>query len=187
MKKIITLVFVVMLLLPVFSLSALDFGLLLDQTFGVESVENGDTADGVGYSATLIPWLSTPLGSSHNGTQLYLSAGLTMEYANQNAAFIPELLRTELTFPIGTGMEIQAGRMQYTDPLGFIADGLFDGAKFSYTSANVGTFGIGAWYTGLLYKKRSWTMLIFPTPILRPAALLRLWIGTTRILRSGSG
>jgi hypothetical protein len=152
MKKTILLVFILLLLLPAFSLSAFDFGLLLDQTFGAEGV-GGDTADGFGYSGTLIPWLSMPLDSLHKGTRLYLSAGLTEEYADKNANFIPELLRAELTFPVGAGMEIKAGRMQYADPLGFIAAGLFDGARFSLNAANKGTFGAGAWYTGLLSKK----------------------------------
>jgi len=153
MKKTILIVFILLLLVPVFSLSALDFGLLLDQTFGMENADGDNAADGLGYSITLIPWLSMPLGSSYNGRRLYLSIGLTEEYANENANFIPELLRAELTFPVGADMEIKAGRMQYADPLGFIACGLFDGAKFSLAVANIGTFGVGAWYTGLLYKK----------------------------------
>jgi hypothetical protein len=120
---------------------------LLDQTLGVED------ADGVDYSGTLNPWLSTPLDFSRNGAALYLSAGLTAESAKDNSNFIPELLRSELTFPISEGMEIKAGRMRYADPLGFIAGGLFDGAGFSLDTSDIGTFGVGAWYTGLLYKR----------------------------------
>jgi len=173
MKKIILLVIIVLILLPVVSLSAFDFGLLLDQTFGVEDVGTADSGvtNNADYSATIIPWFSTPLGSEHNGAKLYLSAGFTEEYANQNAVFIPELLRAELTFPIRAGMEIQAGRMRYTDPLGFIADGLFDGAKFSYTGATTGTIGVGAWYTGLLYKKSAQIAMIGNEPALYDTAL----------------
>jgi hypothetical protein len=50
-------------------------------------------------------------------------------------------------------MEISLGRIPYSDPLGFIASGLFDGGRFSYFT-EMGTFSAGAWYTGLIYKKR---------------------------------
>jgi len=153
MKKTILLFFILLLLFPAFPLFAMDFGLLLDQTFGVESADSGSAADGFVYSGTIIPWLSMPLDSLHNGTKLYLSVGFTEEYENKNASFIPELLRAEFTFPINAGLEIKAGRMQYVDPLGFIAAGLFDGARLSLDAATNGTFGAGAWYTGLLCKK----------------------------------
>jgi hypothetical protein len=157
MSKKTLLVFLPLLLLPALSLPALDFGLLMDQTLSMEGAEDGDVASGFGYSGTLIPWLSTPLGASRNGARLYLSIGLTAEAAKESANFIPELLRAELTFPIdanlGVDMEIKAGRMRYADPLGFVASGLFDGARFSLDGAGYGTFGIGAWYTGLLYKR----------------------------------
>ena len=153
MKKIIFLVFILLFLLSVFSLSALDFGLLLDQTIGMESSESGVSEDGVYYSGTLVPWFSMPLDSLNNGAKLYLSAGLTEEYANGVANFIPELLRVELTFPINEDMEIKAGRIQYVDPLNLIAAGLFDGAMFSLAGGDIGTFSLGAFYTGLLYKK----------------------------------
>jgi hypothetical protein len=44
--------------------------------------------------------------------------------------------------------------MPYADPLDFVANGLFDGARFSY-NLPAGTFSAGAWYTGLLYKKKA--------------------------------
>jgi hypothetical protein len=153
MKKIIPLIFILLLMLPAFSLSALDFGLLLDQTIGTGGADNSSAADGVYYSGTFVPWLSMPLDSLRKGTRLFLSAGFTEEYANKNTSFLPEILRVELTFPVGEGMELIAGRMQYADPLGFIAAGLFDGARFSFAAENIGTFGVGAWYTGLLCKK----------------------------------
>jgi hypothetical protein len=153
MKKTIPFIVILLLLLPAFSLSAMDFGLLLDQTIGAGGADNNNAADGIYYSGTFVPWLSMPLDSLHKGTRLFLSAGFTEEYAGKNASFLPELLRVELTFPVGEGMEIKAGRMQYADPLGFIAAGLFDGARFSFAGGNIGTFGVGAWYTGLLSKK----------------------------------
>jgi len=146
------LLFSALMLLPSLCLYAFDFGLLADQTVGVEG---GSTVNSADYSGTLVPWLSTSLGSLPNTARLYVSAGLTVETTKEGLHFIPELLRTELTCPIGTGMEIKAGRMQYTDPPGFVATGLFDGARFSFTGANSGTFGAGVWYTGLLYKKNA--------------------------------
>jgi hypothetical protein len=44
--------------------------------------------------------------------------------------------------------------MYNADPLGFMAEGLFDGVKLAY-NGEYGTFSAGAWYTGLLYKKRT--------------------------------
>jgi len=51
-------------------------------------------------------------------------------------------------------LELRLGRTRYKDPFGFIADGLFDGARLSLDTAELGSFGIGTWYTGLLSKNR---------------------------------
>ena len=134
-----------------------DWGLQLNQAFGIEGVP--DESNDILYSGTLIPWFSMPLGSSENNAgKLYLSAGMTVLYTNEyddkTTFFIPELLRTELTWRFTAGNELTVGRMLYTDPLGFIASGLFDGARFS-TVLKDNTFGAGIWYTGLLYKKNA--------------------------------
>jgi len=50
-------------------------------------------------------------------------------------------------------MELSLGRISYSDPLGFIASGLFDGERFSYHT-EMGTISFGAFYTGFIYKKR---------------------------------
>jgi hypothetical protein len=127
------------------SLYAKDFGLMLDQTIGYA----GHGSDGeLEYSGTLIPRFFTPLGD--NG-EIYVSAGLGWQVKPQ--LFIPELLRTELTWYFSKG-DLAFGRMYYADPLGFIAEGLFDGAQFSFDTA-IGGLSIGAWYTGLLYKDRA--------------------------------
>jgi hypothetical protein len=61
------------------------------------------------------------------------------------------LLQTGVTGRAGA-LEFEFGRMMYADPLGYIANGLFDGVKFTfYTDA--GNFSAEAWNTGLLYKK----------------------------------
>ncbi|WP_461257492.1 hypothetical protein, partial [Treponema sp. R80B11-R83G3] len=67
--------------------------------------------------------------------------------------YIPELLRTEYNMIFGSS-SLKAGRVNYTAPLSFIADGLFDGVQYDYNSA-VGSFRVGAWYTGLQFKNRA--------------------------------
>ncbi|MCL1812871.1 MAG: hypothetical protein FWG29_05045 [Treponema sp.] len=143
------------LLLPGVSLFAYDWGLLADQTAAIADTAGNldNTMDGFSYTGTLTPWVSIPFGSpgdSHGN--LYLSAGITVEYQRVDTIFIPELLRTELSYRFGEGTELHAGRMIYTDPLGFIADGLFDGAQVTMGLGGFGNLGIGAWYTGFLYK-----------------------------------
>ena len=155
MKRLLfSLVFPALLLLPVLSLSAFDWGLMLNQELSLEATEGEDIIDGLSYTGTLSPWVSVPVGAAGN---FYLSAGATMDYArdisrNKSAVFIPELYRTDLRFRFGESMVLRVGRMSYADPLGFIAGGLFDGAHFS-ADALGGTVGAGVWYTGLLYKK----------------------------------
>ena len=155
MKKLfIPLVITALLALPALRISAWDWGLLLDNTASLESVDadTGSQSDGFLYSGTLIPWFSSPLGTSG---KLYLSAGATADYEKENWTFIPELLRTELSFRSNSsGLEFRAGRMLYADPLGFIAGGLFDGARLS-RDFSFGAMGIGVWYTGLLYKENA--------------------------------
>jgi len=126
---------------------AADFGVVLDQVAGFGGYSSEGTFD---YKGSLIPRFSTPIGK--NGG-LYTSAGINAEYANKEWTYIPELLRTELTWYFNWG-DLKIGRIYYSDPLGFIAAGLFDGARISYDTS-FGTFGLGAWYTGFLYKKRA--------------------------------
>ena len=125
-----------------------DFGLILDQNADY----GGYGGDGsFGYSLSLIPRFSALLGDS---ADLYVSAGIRASYAEgAKWRFVPELLRTELTYYTGN-FEFKAGRMYQSDPLGLIADGLFDGARLS-VEGEAGTLSIGAWYTGFLYKNRA--------------------------------
>ena len=145
-KKRLTLFFFLSLVfLPSLS-RAMDFGLILDQSpeFGGAGKETA-----FGYTGILTPRVSALLG---NRSEFHISAGFRADYLNENWTFMPELLRTELSLRFGSGQFV-AGRMLYSDPLAFIAEGLFDGARFSLDTAG-GTFSAGAWYTGLLYKKR---------------------------------
>jgi hypothetical protein len=129
------------------SLNAADFGLLVNQYAGANN-QSAETS--FEYQASILPRLSLPLGDSGN---FFVSAGVTLDLDEGDFTVIPELLRTELSFRSGN-WGIRAGRMQYADPLGFIASGLFDGIRFSLNS-RAGIFSVGAWYTGLLYKKNA--------------------------------
>ena len=141
-------------LLPSLPLWAVDFGFVLDQTAGFGGYGTDGKFD---YSGMAIPRFSTLVGD--NGS-LFISAGFRADYQYQVADYqyknwilMPELLRTEFSWHFGAG-QITVGRMQYSDPLGFIANGLFDGARVSLETT-AGTFSAGAWYTGLLYKLRA--------------------------------
>ncbi|MCL2472611.1 MAG: hypothetical protein FWF26_02935, partial [Treponema sp.] len=127
------------------SLWAEDFGLILDNDAVASGLGNNSDLD---YTGILIPRFSSPIGD--NGG-IFISAGASLQ--NNPWSFIPELLRTDFYWRFDNG-EFRAGRMNYTDPLGFVADGLFDGARISLDTT-AGTFSAGAWYTGLLYKKRA--------------------------------
>jgi len=138
---------------------AFDFGAALDQTFGTESAGKESEVD---YQATILPHFSFLVGDSGD---FYVSASLNLSYKTEEFFFIPELLRTEFSWRVDRLM-IKAGRTQYSDPLGFIADGLFDGAQFLYDFPTIGTFSAGAWYTGLLYKERA-NIMISPQDVER--------------------
>jgi hypothetical protein len=133
-----------LLIFPALSAAAFDFGLLFDQTFAVEGVK--DETD-ITWQGSLIPWFSTLAGKSGN---LYVSASATPKYENEKWSFVPELSRTEFDWRFSFGT-LRAGRINHTDPLGFIANGLFDGASFAFNIGN-GTVNTGLWYSGLLFK-----------------------------------
>jgi hypothetical protein len=139
------------ILFPVFQLNAFDYGLVLDQTLMYEtaSQSEGFSKEGFSYGGIITPWFSTPLGDKR---KLFISAGVNAEYVNEKWTIIPELLLTEFTWRFEGGKEIKAGRTVYTDPLGFIATGLFDGVMYTQDLWG-GTLSAGAWYTGLLYKR----------------------------------
>ncbi|GHV69158.1 hypothetical protein AGMMS49928_10570 [Spirochaetia bacterium] len=120
-----------------------DLGLLLDQTAEYDEAENT-----FGYTGKLLPWVSASLGKD---TDLYASAGVAAKLENSDWTFVPELLRMSLSFRFGDS-RLEAGRIRYADPLNLIAVGTFDGLSFE-TGLGTGNFSLGAYYTGLLYKK----------------------------------
>ncbi|MCL1928905.1 MAG: hypothetical protein FWG07_08975 [Treponema sp.] len=139
--------------LPVFSLAAMDLGLILDQGGSYDQTEEFQ------YSGMLIPWFSALIG---NNSDLYISAGVSAKYEVKEWQAVPELLRSELKLRMEENGEIKIGRMSYSDPLGFIASGLFDGVHYSRDMNNGSIFGIGAWYTGFLYKKNAYITMTGP-------------------------
>jgi hypothetical protein len=130
------------------SLWAADFGLTLDLTQGAGNYGAGNKFD---FSGSLIPWFSVPLGDTG---EIFISADVKADYLNQSWSVIPELLRTEFSMRFNS-LELKLGRMRYADPLGFIANGLFDGARISLDTAEFGSFSLGTLFTGLLGKNRS--------------------------------
>jgi hypothetical protein len=149
MTKARTLLFCVILLVPLYGLVwATDFGLLVDQRAGYGGIVNNSSQPD--YRGILLPRFSTLLDDSG---EFYISAGLAMIYENEDWAFVPELLRTEFHWLFNWG-DFTIGRMQYSDPLGIVAAGLFDGARFTFDTM-AGSFSAGALYTGFLYKKRA--------------------------------
>ena len=138
----------VLFFLPVMNVQAIDVGVVLDLSGSVDVY--GTSTDQV-YRGTVIPWFSTPLGSVGN---LFFSLGGSTEYTNSTEkwAFVPELLRTDLKLTVSESADLTLGRMFYADPLGFIVNGLFDGARVS-VDAGEGVIGLGLWYTWFLYKK----------------------------------
>jgi hypothetical protein len=138
-----------------FLLPAYDFGLLLNQKAGYDGVGGAgqDDRSGFDYSIGAVPRFSGLIGQTGD---FIISAGFEADYSGHPGrdgwSFVPELLRAELSFSPGD-WNFEIGRMYHCDPLGFVAEGLFDGVKAEYYS-DAGIFSAGAWYTGLLYKKR---------------------------------
>jgi len=125
-------------------LGAADFSLITNQH--AEAYNQADEDNAYKYQADILPGFSFLLGGSG---EFFISAGFTLG-VDGDFYHVPELLRTELSWRFGSS-GIRAGRILYSDPLGFIASGLFDGAQFSYNS-QIGVFSLGVWYTGFLYK-----------------------------------
>jgi len=123
----------------------MDVGLVVDQNAIVSGTSGGA---GFGYNGIAIPRITGLIGDAGD---FYISGGFN--FKSNPGSFVPEFLRTDFIYRYGS-MDFAAGRMAYDDPLGYVASGLFDGARFSqYT--NIGKFSAGAWYTGLLYKERA--------------------------------
>jgi len=136
------------LLLPV-SLSAHDFGLVISANggFGNAVLEQDDNA--LDFKVDILPRFSTVIGD--NG-EFIVSAGFSLEKEEEFFS-VPELLHTEFSMRFDDS-GIRVGRINYSDPLSYIANGLFDGFQYYYNS-EMGNFRASAFYTGLQYKRRA--------------------------------
>jgi len=149
MKKILFLLLII--LLPAASVIAADFSLLTNQYFAYE--KQGEDEAGFEYQANFLPGFSHIFNES---CEIYISAAVMLGWKKE-FKWSPELLRTEFTW-MNDSSVFRLGRVNYSDPLGIVASGLFDGLQFSHSS-KAGTFSIGAWYTGFLYKKTSYIVM----------------------------
>ena len=149
--------FLFAVLLPPASAGAFDFSLITNQYAGYYNQTGGENI--FEYRGNLAPRIYDLIGDTG---EYIITANLSFG-AKDEFFFVPELLRTEINFRFGgrlgerlgerhSSSVIRAGRINYTDPLGFIAGGLFDGVQFSHNSS-AGIFRVGAWYTGFLYKE----------------------------------
>jgi hypothetical protein len=143
-----------LILVPVMNVFAADFGLVLAAQ--AEYTPNGEKAPDVkeaGFTGSLTPWVSAAPGEK---TSLYLSGKLTFEYISKNKAWerppVVELERTELNFRPVPALYLSLGRQRYRDGGGMIASGHFDGVSAAAGFSRARLF-VGAFYTGLLYKK----------------------------------
>ena len=134
------------LLLPV-SLSAHDFGLLISANGGFGNAVVEDNA--FDFKVDILPRFSTVIGD--NG-EFIVSAGFSLEKEEEFFS-VPELLHTEFSMRFDDS-GIRVGRINYSDPLSFVANGLFDGFQYYYNS-EMGNFRASAFYTGLQYKRRA--------------------------------
>ncbi|MCL2380669.1 MAG: hypothetical protein FWC64_03630 [Treponema sp.] len=130
------------------ALNAHDFGMILNQSGGISSV--GSDSPDIDYEAALVPRFSALFGDTG---ELFVSASATVLYEDDAWSFVPEILRSEFSWSLGD-TEFRIGRMVYSDPLQIVAAGLFDGVQLSHHTT-AGTFGLGLWYTGLLYRNRA--------------------------------
>jgi len=145
MKKLYVFYLLLVSMLVPSAIGALDFGFLTNQYV---SYGNPGGEDVLEYRAGFVPRFSTFFGDTGS---LFISGLFTIGYKDDALYYVPELLRTDFSMRFG-GFGIRLGRMAYSDPLGFITEGLFDGLQLTHRS-NAGQFSLGAWYTGFLYKK----------------------------------
>ncbi|MDR2964363.1 MAG: hypothetical protein LBU88_01155 [Treponema sp.] len=128
-----------------FSLSLLpaqDFGLVINNNFVAEE-------ESIEYTATGIPWFSSPLGAK---ADLYLSGGISAKYKDENWIPVYEVYRSEVKINPVQNFSITLGRQAFRDSLGLVMSGLFDGLAMTWNTGG-NSFNAGIFYTGLLYKE----------------------------------
>jgi hypothetical protein len=126
-----------------------DYGLSLRS---LPVLTNGEDPYELEYTATLIPWFAAPLG---DGGDIYLSGGISAEYADEDWKPVVEPYRFEAAWRFASGLRFAAGRFAYREPLNLVMNGLFDGFLLDAALGRT-RFSAGAFYTGLLYKKTAY-------------------------------
>ena len=132
---------------------SLDFGLLVDQRIEAENKL-------FTYTPGFIPWFSWNGGQDLSA---YLSGIFSFKYNNYGGdmadysgwtqpALVFELSRFMMNYRINSALTLDAGRMGYTDVLGFAASGLFDGVHAEMATA-MGSLNGVLFYSGLMYKE----------------------------------
>jgi hypothetical protein len=74
------------------------------------------------------------------------------QWKPESPPILAELGRFEISWQPLPNVNLEAGRVRYKDPAGFIAAGLFDGLNGSLVLGGI-RLSAGAFYTGLLYKE----------------------------------
>jgi hypothetical protein len=146
-----------------------DFGLLLTQDIAVFHDSYFGNTDFI-YKGNAVPRFSLLMGKT---ASFITSMGFGIEYGSDNNELNKtfELLRTEFSIHFW-GFGLRVGRFSYSDPMKFVADGLFDGIQLTHNSS-FGQFGLGGWYTGALYKNNANILMnsndwaIYNTPLLK--------------------
>jgi hypothetical protein len=133
-------------------LAAQDYGLSLRS---LPVLTNGEPDVDVEYTGTAVPWFAAPLGERGD---LYLSAGISAEYADEAWKPVPELYRFEMAYRFASGPRLEAGRFSRRDPLNLVMNGLFDGLALNVDLGKT-RLSAGAFYTGLLYKKTAYIVM----------------------------
>jgi hypothetical protein len=129
-----------------------DYGLSLRS---LPVLSNGDSDVNVAYTGIAVPWFALPLGERGD---LYLSGGISAEYADKEWKPVPELYRFEIAYRFGSGLRLEAGRIPRREPLNLAMNGLFDGLALDFDLGKT-RLSTGAFYSGLLYKKTAYIVM----------------------------
>jgi hypothetical protein len=107
--------------------------------------------EGLGFTGSLAPWVYSALGAKGG---LYLSGKLSLSYdgAALSRPLLAELERCEFSILPVPSLYLAFGRQRYRDSAGMVASGFFDGFSGALSLRRL-RLSLGAFYTGLLYKK----------------------------------
>jgi hypothetical protein len=136
-----------LLCLPAGTAFAADFGIVASAE---PAFNSGFGADDFSLTGSLLPWLSA---TPSEKTRLYVSLKLTLDWEGKELQpFLVELDRTEFIWRPAGGIFLDLGRQNVRDNGDLILSGLFDGISGNFSLGRV-QLGLGAFYTGLLYKE----------------------------------